>query len=101
PFKAPLHFGKRREIPNSLDRDGAVQASVVRPIHLPHPPRADVRQNLVRTEMTTGGERHAPPLPESPPVRSDFERSTLKSTDSRATHRRTRAAISRTESLLP
>src|SRR5580658_11110072 len=41
-----------------LDRDRAVQASVLRSIHLSHPARADGREDLIRAEASSGGKGH-------------------------------------------
>ena len=41
-----------------LQRDVAVEARVLRPVDLPHPARPEGREDLVRTEAGTGGERH-------------------------------------------
>jgi hypothetical protein len=40
----------------NLDRDGAVQASVSRAIHLTHTSRPEWLENLVWTEPIAGGE---------------------------------------------
>ena len=44
-----------------LDRHLAPQPRILRPIHLPHPPRADRREDLVRAEARPGGKRHFSP----------------------------------------
>ena len=41
-----------------LDRDVPVQLPVPRPVHLPHPARAERREDLVGTESSTRGKRH-------------------------------------------
>jgi hypothetical protein len=41
-----------------LDRDDAVQARVTGAINLPHAPRADRGEDLVRSETRTVGELH-------------------------------------------
>ena len=37
-----------------LDRDVAIELPVPRPVHLPHPARAERREDLVGTETRTG-----------------------------------------------
>ena len=41
-----------------LDRDVSREARVSRPVHLPHPARAERREDLVGAEVCAGGERH-------------------------------------------
>ena len=45
----------------NLDRHVAPKARILRPVDLPHPPSPDRRQDLVRPELRTGGERHFKP----------------------------------------
>ena len=41
-----------------LDRDGAIQARVARLVDLAHSAGADWREDLVRAEASSGGQRH-------------------------------------------
>ena len=41
-----------------FDRDVAAEARVLGAVHLAHPAGAERRNDLVRTKMTTGRERH-------------------------------------------
>ena len=59
PLEALPDLGRSRQVRRQhLDRHRAVQPRVPRPVHLPHPSRAERREDLVRTETGTGGERH-------------------------------------------
>ena len=44
-----------------LDRDLARKARVLRPIHLTHPPGADLAEDLVGTELRARGKGHCSP----------------------------------------
>lgn len=46
---------RRRE---NLDRDGAIEARIAGFVDLAHPPGAEWRKNLVRTETSAGGKAH-------------------------------------------
>ena len=45
-----------------LDRDLPIEARVLRPVDLPHPPRSEEREDLVGAELRGGGERHRAPF---------------------------------------
>ena len=45
----------------NLDRDVPVELPVPRPVHLPHPARAERREDLVGAEARAGGKRHFRP----------------------------------------
>ena len=49
-----LREGRRQD----LDRDLAPEPRVLRPVDLPHPARADRREDLVRAQLRAGRERH-------------------------------------------
>ncbi len=49
----------REALRQHLDRHGPLQPRIPRPIHLPHPARAERRQDLVRPELRSRVERHA------------------------------------------
>jgi hypothetical protein len=48
--------GERRR--EDLDRDRPPQPRIAGLVHLAHPARAERRDDLVRTEAGTGGQRH-------------------------------------------
>ena len=66
-LRLPLEAGERvgvggEALREDLDRDVAVEPRVARPVDLPHPARAERRQDLVGSEARAGRKRHSLPL---------------------------------------
>ena len=58
-LEALASLGVRGEVAGQhLDRDGAIEPRVSRPIHLAHAAGTDERRNLVRAKPGLGGEGH-------------------------------------------
>src|SRR4029453_4483447 len=53
--------GVPREIPQNLDRNVSIEPGVPGAIHPAHAARADQRDDFVRTEASSGGQRHEAP----------------------------------------
>ncbi len=58
-LEALAHLGRSAVRRENLDRDRAIEPRVAGPVHLPHPPGADRREDLVGPEAEARRERHA------------------------------------------
>jgi hypothetical protein len=59
---APARNARREPYGVSLDRDLAIEARVVGPVHLAHSPRAERIEHSIGTEAAAGREDHLEPI---------------------------------------